>query len=334
MKHLKYLLMAALVAMPLTACDEDEDPIIEPPVTGTITGTVSAEGAGLGGVSVTLVGGTTLSATTAANGSFTFTNVEAGSYGVSIDASNHAGVSFGVTSKTTAITSQGQTSTVDFSGSYIRTSAIVGVVSASGAPVSGVSVRVTGGPDNVTNDNVTDAAGAFAATGLRPGTYTVALVGTLPTGVTFPATSQSVTLALGETKAANFPGQAVQLATISGAVTVDNVGIAGVAVALSGGATAATETGPGGAFSFTGLTPGSYTVTITPPANTDFEVTSKNITVNAGQTGVVNFAGKGPEVPATISIQSITKGGTTNPGGPDQRVWADRSGPEHHPRQP
>jgi large repetitive protein len=256
MKHLKYLLMAALVAMPLTACDEDDGPIIEPTPTGTITGTVSAEGAGLSGVSVTLVGATTLSATTGANGAYTFTNVEAGSYGVAIDASNHPGVSFSVTSKTTSITSQGQTSTVDFSGSYIRTAAILGSVTASGAPLAGVSVAVTGGPDNVTNNSVTNAGGEYSATGLRAGTYSVT-ISNLPTGVTFTATTQSVTVATGESKTAHFPGQAVQLATISGAVTVDNVGTAGVAVALSGGATAATETGPGGAFSFTGLTPGA-----------------------------------------------------------------------------
>jgi len=312
MKHLKYLLMAALVAMPLTACDEDDGPIIEPTPTGTITGTVSAEGAGLSGVSVTMVGATTLSATTGANGAYTFTNVEAGSYGIAIDASNHPAVSFSVTSKTTSITSQGQTSTVDFSGSYIRTAALLGSVTASGAPLAGVSVSVTGGPDNVTNNSVTNAGGEYSATGLRAGTYSVT-ISNLPTGVTFTATTQSVTLATGESKTAHFPGQAVQLATISGAVTVDNVGTAGVAVALSGGATAATETGPGGAFSFTGLTPGAYTVTITPPTNTDFAVVAKNIDVAAGQTGVVNFAGKGPEVPATISIQSVTKGGTTIP---------------------
>ena len=50
MKHLRYFLMAALVAMPLTACDEDSDPIaIE---YGTVMGTVMAEEAGLSGVEV------------------------------------------------------------------------------------------------------------------------------------------------------------------------------------------------------------------------------------------------------------------------------------------
>ena len=112
MKHLRYLLMAALVAMPLTACDEDDETVVEPvTITGTVSGTVSVEGAGLQGVTVTLVGVTSQTATTGAGGTYTFTGVEAGSYGVTIS-SIPAGVSFSTTSATTSITTQGQTVTV------------------------------------------------------------------------------------------------------------------------------------------------------------------------------------------------------------------------------
>jgi hypothetical protein len=309
MKHLRYFLMAALVALPLTACDEDTDPVIDEVEYGTVTGTVSAEGTGLSGVAVSLVGPTSQSASTGAGGTYTFTNVEAGSYGVAIDAGTHADVSFSQTSKTTTISTDGQTATVDFSGSYIRTATITGVVTADGAPLGGVAVKVTGGPDNVTNNSVTNAGGEYFATGLRAGTFTVTI--TAPAGVTFNTTSAPVTVATGETKTAHFPGDAIQMATITGAVTVDNVGQAGVAVALSntGGAVAATESGPGGAFSFMNVTPGTYTVTITPPAEATFDVVAKNVTVAEGDAGVVNFAGKGPEEPAKLSIQSITTGG-------------------------
>ena len=135
MKHLRYLLLAALVALPLTACDEDDDPIVEVTIYGTVSGTVAAEGTGLSGVSVTLVGQASQSATTGAGGTFTFTNVEAGSYGISIDASTHTDVSFSQTSKTTTIATSGETVSVDFSGSYIRTATITGVVTATGAPL-------------------------------------------------------------------------------------------------------------------------------------------------------------------------------------------------------
>ena len=259
MKHLRYFLLAALVAMPLTACDEDSDPVVDVISYGTVTGTVSAEGTGLSGVGVTLVGATSQSATTGAGGTYTFTNVAAGSYGVSIDASTHADVSFSQTAKTTTISTSGEVATVDFGGSFIRTATITGVVTASGTPLGGVAVTVTGGPDNVTNNSVTNAGGEYFATGLRGGTYTVAI--TNPGGIDFVSTSAQVTVATGETKTAHFPGEALQMATISGAVTIDNVGIAGIPVALSGGAVANTETGPGGAFSFTHRTPGDHVVT-------------------------------------------------------------------------
>jgi hypothetical protein len=254
--------MAALVAMPLTACDEDSDPVVDPVIIGTVTGTVSADGEGLSGVAVSLVGPVDQSAATGAGGTFTFTNVPEGSYGVSIDPSSQPDVSWGQTARTTTITVNGETQTVDFPGSYIKTSAITGVVSASGAPLAGVAVSVTGGPDTFSGSYVTDAAGMYVASGLRGGTYTVAI--TAPAGVTFAATSVDVTVGTGQTQTASFPGEAVQLGMITGAVTIDNVGTAGIAVALSGDTTGATETGPGGAYAFNNLVPGSYTVTITP----------------------------------------------------------------------
>jgi len=74
MKHLRYFLLAALVALPLTACDEDKNPVEEVVIVGTVTGTVSADGSGLSGVAVALVGAVDQSATTGAGGTYTFTN--------------------------------------------------------------------------------------------------------------------------------------------------------------------------------------------------------------------------------------------------------------------
>ncbi len=310
MKHLRFLLMAALVAMPLTACDEDDDPV-EPEVFGTVTGTVSADGTGLAGVAVTLVGTVDQSASTGAGGTYTFTNVPGGSYGVSIDPSSHPDVSWGQTGRATTITVNGETQTVDFPGSYIKTSTITGVVSASGAPLAGVAVTVAGGPESVNNSYSTNAGGEYFATGLRAGTYTVTVANVA--GVTFASQTATVTVGVGETQSASFPGEAVQMATIAGAVTIDNVGTAGVTVTLSGGDLAAAvdaETGPQGAYSFGNLTPGAYTVTVTPPSDdVTFETLAKNVDAVAGQTAVVNFAGTTPAEPATVSISAVTKGG-------------------------
>lgn len=315
MKHLRYFLMAALVALPLTACDEDSDPIVEDILYGTVSGTVSAEGTGLSGVGVTLVGATSMSATTGAGGTFTFTNVAAGAYGVSIDASTHPDVSFSQTAKTTTISTDGEVATVDFNGSYIRTASITGQVSAGGAPLAGVAVEVTSDEASIDAiQAVTDLGGAYQVTGLKAGSYTVDI--DAPDGVNFPATSYPVTVGTGETKTVHFVGEAVQMATISGSVIIDNVGVAGVEVTLvtgglqAGGPTVATtQTGLGGAYAFTNLDPGEYTVTITPPGDAEFDETSKSVMVGLGETGVATFAGKSPSEPATVSIQSITKMG-------------------------
>ncbi len=206
MKHLRYLLMLALVAMPLTACDEDDDDdgqIIEPtPAVGTVSGTVSVEGAGIAGVSVNLVGATSQSATTGSGGTYSFTGVEEGSYGVTI-ADFASDVSFSTTSKTTAITQDGQTVTVDFSGSYIRTSTIAGSVTVGGMGLAGVSVTATG-PEGASSA-VSDNAGNFSLSGLRAGDYTVA-ISDVPAAYSFATTSFNITLGTGEAKTATFVG--------------------------------------------------------------------------------------------------------------------------------
>lgn len=206
MKHLRYLLMAALVAMPMTACDDDEDGdgTVEPPAVGTVSGTVSVEGNGLAGVSVTLVGQASQSATTASGGGFTFNNVEAGSYGVTIS-EVPSDVSFSTTSKTTSITTDGQTVTVDFSGSYIRTSTIAGQVVVDGDGIAGVAVTATG-PEG-TDNAVTDNGGNYSFSGLRAGDYTVAI--TPGDDYTFATTSYAITLGTGEAKTASFFGEMV-----------------------------------------------------------------------------------------------------------------------------
>jgi hypothetical protein len=209
MKHLRYLLLAALVAMPLTACDEDDDTGGTTPVDvvvyGTVSGTVSIEGAGVAGVSVSLVGTSSQTATTSSSGAYSFANVEAGSYGVTISGIP-AGATFATTSATTSITTSGQTVTVDFSGSYIRTSTIAGQVMVGGMGIAGVSVTATGAEG--AKSAVTDNAGNYSFSGLRAGNYTVAL-SNIPAAYTFATTTQTVTVGTGEAKVAGFFGTAV-----------------------------------------------------------------------------------------------------------------------------
>ena len=80
--------------------------------------------------------------------------------------------------------------------------------------------------------------------------------------------------------------------TISGAVTIDGTGAAGVTVTLSSGATMAT--GAGGGFSFTGVDAGSHTVSISGyPADATFPSTVQIADITAdGQTVILDFAGR------------------------------------------
>ncbi len=310
MKHLRYLLMAALVAMPLTACDEDDDTVTptETTIVGTVSGTVSAEGTGLSGVSVTLVGAATQSASTGSGGTFTFSNVEAGSYGVSIDASNHPDVSFSQTSKSTSITTDGQTAVVDFAGSYIRTASIQGLVVAGEKGVVGVTATLTGGPDSVNKTAQSNTGGEFTFTGLRAGDYTV-VISNLPSDVSFATTSNSVTIStVGETVTTAFSGDQLEPATISGVVLADGNPLGQVTVTLTMGSTTVDTklTNASGEYMFGKLDPGTYTVAISgyDQNRYDFSTTSYTATVDYGDEAVHNFGGAGNT--ASVAIERIT----------------------------
>ena len=121
MNRLKLLAAAMLLAAPIACGDE----VLPPPPTGSIDGLVSIEGQGIDAVSVTLSNGA--SATTANGGMFRFDGVEAGAYTVTI--SNYpADASFDQTSAAATISTDGETVTVDFPGTFIRTSSIMGTV--------------------------------------------------------------------------------------------------------------------------------------------------------------------------------------------------------------
>ena len=80
---------------------------------------------------------------------------------------------------------------------------------------------------------------------------------------------------------------------ISGTVTVDNVGVAGIAVDLTGLASASATSDASGGFSFPNLQPGDYTVTIS-GTDTDlvtFDMTSVPVTLASAGAETVTFTG-------------------------------------------
>lgn len=208
MRHLKYLTLLAFLALPLAACDDDEGTVA--PVEGSVRGTVTIEGQPAQGVTVELRGAATRTTTTNANGAYEFTAVEAGAYQVDI-AGFPADAAFGATSRAAVITTAGQQVTVDFSGQFIRTSSIVVSVSAGGQALAGVTVSLTGAGSA---SGATNAAGVYTATGLRAGTYTVAISG-YPADVTFANAAQNITVGVGQTAQVGFVGNRPSVSTVA-----------------------------------------------------------------------------------------------------------------------
>lgn len=187
-----------LGALLLTACGEGN----VAPVIGSISGTVTLEGSPLGGISVALSGdGQSASATTEAAGTYRFDDVVEGSYTITIsgfpsDAQFEASMSVSISEST-------QNPTADFAGTYIRTAMVTGAVTVEGAPLSGISVALTGIESQSTQ---TDGTGSFTFSNLRAGDYTVEMSGWDPDRYVFEETSQSFALTVGQNRATNFMG--------------------------------------------------------------------------------------------------------------------------------
>ena len=224
MNRLKVLVAAALLGLPLAACEEGTAP---PPV-GEIEGQVVIEGEGMDGISVTLSSGA--ATTTSSGGYYSFTDVEGGTYTVTISGYPED-ASFDATSAEVTIATSGQTVTRNFSGSYIRTASLMGMVTVEGVGLPGVTVDISGRDDRQTT---TDANGQYTFTGLRAGNYTVEISGFDPTDVAFSSSSGAVTIPVGQSKVWSFDGTYVRESTIAGQVSVAGNGLPGVTVSLQG----------------------------------------------------------------------------------------------------
>jgi hypothetical protein len=218
MKQFKHVLTAAMLAFAVTACDEGTGGTTEPePVLGTVSGAVTVEGSGAGGVSVGLSGeGVQQVTVTDGNGAYTFPNIPEGSYVVSITPPE--GTTFSQTAQAVSITATNPGATAGFAGEFVRTSAISGTVSSAQGPLPGVQVGLSGDESRSTQ---TSASGGYSFTGLKAGTYTVTI--TPPANVDFDVTSQSVTLGTGDAEVVSFTGTLPLQASVAiKSVTVGN----------------------------------------------------------------------------------------------------------------
>ncbi len=259
--------------------------------TASVRGSVTVEGTGLAGVTVSLSGMADNQATTSATGEYSFTGLRAGRYSVQISGFDADEVAFSSVSATAEV-GVGDTKVVSFDGTYLRTAGITGRVSVEGTGLEGVTVSLSGGEDDQSTQ--TDAGGQFSFTRLRAGDYSVAISGYDTDEVGFDATSRSVTVALGETANVQFDGNYLRTAGITGRISVEGMGLAGVTVTLESDNMddMMDTTDASGMYAFGALAAGDYTVSIMVTGDAYvFDMTSMDVTLADDALETVNFMG-------------------------------------------
>ena len=271
---------------------------IEAAATYTISGTLGAAGAG---ATVALSGAATQTATASSTGAYSFTGLANGTYTVT---PTKSGTTFTPASQN--VTVNGANATANFTSAVVPapTWSISGTLGAAGA---GATVALSGAASRTATASST---GAYSFTGLANGAYTVT-----PTkaGTTFTPASQNVTVN-GANATANF-ASAVPTWSISG--TLGAAG-AGATVALSGAATQTATASSTGAYSFTGLANGAYTVTPT-KSGTTFTPASQNVTVN-GANATANFTSAVPTWSISGTLGTAGAGATVALSGAASRT--------------
>ncbi|SPF44420.1 hypothetical protein SBA4_3210023 [Candidatus Sulfopaludibacter sp. SbA4] len=285
------------------------------PITYTISGQMTLSGTGLPGVTVTLTGSQTGSATTDNSGNYSFTALAAvGNYTVT---PTRTGYTF---SAPQTFNNLSANQTANFTATPI-TYTISGQMTVSGTGLPGVTVTLTGSqPGSATTDN----SGNYSFTALAAGgNYTVT---PSRTGYTFSAPQTFNNLSANQT--ANFTATPITY-TISGQVTASGAGLTGVTMTLSGSQTGATTTDSSGNYSFTGLAAGgNYTVT---PTRSGYTFTSPQTFNNLSANQTANFTAtpisqSGNPPPSPDSLSPSAGAGTSQTfvfTFSDQNGWQD-----------
>ncbi len=225
-------------------------------------------------------------------GQFAFTGLRMGNYSVEISGFDSDEVAFSSTASAVTV-GVGESKIVSFDGTYLRTAGIQGRVSVGGEGLEGVTVSLTGGPDATDKTTMTDASGGYSFAQLRAGDYVVGISGYDMEDYGFEVTSRNVTVALGETATVPFDGELLRTAGISGRVSVEGMGLADVAVTLSGAADMETTTDASGSYGFAGLAAGDYNVAISGVDETMyvFDAMDMDVSVMDDEAAIANFDG-------------------------------------------
>ncbi len=259
-------------------------------ISGTITGTGGA------GSTITLSGASTATTTANASGVYTFTGLAKGNYTVT---PSHTGFTFSPVSLAESITTANITG-ANFTATATapQTFSISGTISGLGG--SGTTVTLTGASSATTTAN---ASGAYTFTGLAKGGYTVT---PSHTGFTFSPTSLAETITTANITGANFAATASTPQTFSISGTISGSGGSGTTIMLTGTSTATATANASGAYTFTGLAKGSYTVT---PSHTGFTFSPTSLaeTITTANITGANFTATAT-TPQTFSISGTVSG--------------------------
>ena len=262
------------VSRPVTVSGAD---ITGQDFTGTtysISGKVMAGGIPLSGATITLSGVTNKVTTTNANGDYTLTIVGNGNY---IVTPSKAGYAFSPVNRPVTVNGADITGQ-DFTGT---TYSISGKVMAGGAPLSGVTITLSGVASRTA---ISNANGDYTLTTVGNGNYTVT---PSKAGYTFTPVNRPVTVSGADVTGQDFTGTTY---FISGKVMAGGVPLSGVTIALSGTMNKTTTTNASGDYTLTTVGNGNYTVT---PSKAGYTFTPVNrpVTVNGAEVTGQDFTG-------------------------------------------
>jgi hypothetical protein len=236
---------------------------------GNVTGlVVNSSGTGLAGATVNAQG---LNTVTAADGSYTLSNLPAGAATITASLTGFASASTSVTVVAGTTATAPNITLASGSGTITGT-----VKSSAGAAIAGASVGFGGGTAT------TNASGVYTLSGVPVGTVQL-----VASASGFTSVTQNVTVTGGATATANFtlsPGGAT--GTVTGKITnISNGGaLSGATVSWSGGST---TTNTSGVYTLANVGAGSQSITA---ARSGYLTRSATVNVTSGTTSTLNIA--------------------------------------------
>jgi hypothetical protein len=271
---------------------------------GVLEGLVSSGGSPIANATVALSGADTRSTTTSSTGLYNFTDLPAGAYTVTPSAT---GFNCPI-SQLMLIAHQKNTLNLLCTPQVGR---IDGTIRLDLQVQSGVLVTARQG-SNTVGTGTSTSNGTYSIPNLPPGLYTTIV--TPPANSTCTPTQRDVTVQSNQAATSNFDCTSLP-GNISGTVTVNGTGQSGVAVTISQGSTTVgtATTGTGGTYTVVNLPPGTYSASITRPANTSCTSETQNVTVQANQTATANFACTSlpGAVSGTVFVDMVARAGVS-----------------------